>query len=249
MKNFKQGTISFNAFTLKLIAIIGMTLNHASITFSDNISQITKIALFPLGGTTFPIMAFLLVEGYRYTSNFKLYAQRLLLFAILAQGPYMWAMRFRSLNVMFTLLLGLVTLYLYDNMEKRKLFWLAFVGLALITSIMDWGVIGILIILLYHVIQVKWKRFVIPILLPVVFVIGELCVYAIVPSISLDDKIHRFTFGVIGCGLTIPLLMKYNEQRGRTLKYLFYFFYPVHLLILALIRGALFQDWVFVWWR
>ena len=121
MNTSPQQTLSggINSFMLKLIAILGMTLDHLVIVFNIQQPLWAKIMLFAFGGLTFPIMAFLLVEGYKHTSNFKRYALRLLLFAFITYIPYMWAMRGFGLNVLFTLLLGLITLYLYDHMKNR----------------------------------------------------------------------------------------------------------------------------------
>ena len=62
--------------------------------------------LFGFGGLTFPIMAFLLVEGYRHTSNVARYARRLLVFALVAQVPFGMFLS-PGLNVLFTLLVCL----------------------------------------------------------------------------------------------------------------------------------------------
>ena len=53
-----------NGFTLKVVAIIGMTCNHVANVFAAQLPQPLLLALFSLGGVTFPIMAFLLVEGF-----------------------------------------------------------------------------------------------------------------------------------------------------------------------------------------
>ena len=66
--------------------------------------------LFGFGGLTFPIMAFLLVEGYRHTSNVARYARRLLVFALVAQVPFGMFLS-PGLNVLFTLLVCLGLLY------------------------------------------------------------------------------------------------------------------------------------------
>lgn len=239
-KGFKNG---FNAYTLKLIAIIAMTLQHSAIVFKQVVPFEAKISLYAFSGLTFPIMAFLLVEGYKHTSNFKRYALRLLFFAIITEIPHMWAMKGFGLNVMFTLLLGLVTLYLHDHMKNRTAFWLAFIGLSLATIIMDWSLMGVPMILLYYLLRGKWKKILIPVLLPIGYAFVQFIVKCIVPSMSGIEDLPSLAFAFIGCGLSIPLLTYYNGQRGRSSKYLFYLFYPGHMIVLALLRGLLLNDW------
>jgi hypothetical protein len=41
------------------------------------------------------------------------------------------------------------------------------------------------------------------------------------------------------CLLSLILIRLYNGERGAKLKYLFYAFYPVHLIILGIIRDML----------
>lgn len=239
----QQGKNSgINASALKLIAIIGMTMDHTGIVFGDYLPLWAKIALYAFGGLTFPTMAFLLVEGYRHTSNFKRYALRLLIFAGVSLLPFMWAMHSPSLNVMFTLLLGLITLYLYDHMKNRVGFWLVFVLFIFISVIMDWSLMGVPMVLMYYTLDGKWKKLIIPVLLPIGFALTELVIgYFFFPSIG--QALPSVAFAFVGCSLTVPLLASYNGKRGRSIKYLFYIYYPGHLLILALLRGFLCQDW------
>ena len=120
-----------SSFTLKVVAIVGMTFNHACYIFYPYLPAEALLLLFGFGGLTFPIMAFLLVEGYHHTSNIKRYAGRLLAFALVSQVPYGLFLA-HNLNVLFTLLIGLGILYLYDTMESRGGFWLA--AAALVTD-------------------------------------------------------------------------------------------------------------------
>ena len=120
-----------SSFTLKVVAIVGMTFNHACYIFYPYLPAEALLLLFGFGGLTFPIMAFLLVEGYHHTSNIKRYAGRLLAFALVSQVPYGLFLA-HNLNVLFTLLIGLGILYLYDTMESRGGFWLA--AAALVTA-------------------------------------------------------------------------------------------------------------------
>lgn len=235
-----------NAFQLKLIAIFGMTLDHVGIAFGTYLSLPWKIALYALGGLTFPIMAFFLTEGYLHTSNIKRYILRLLGFAAISYLPFLWAVGMRGLNVLFTLTLGLIVLYLYDKMKNRVAFWLVFVGISIATAIMDWGLMGVPMVLLYRVLAGKRGRFVIPVLLPMAMMLASFIAVIFVPGVSASSQIPGLAFAFVGCSLTVPLLARYNGKREEGVKfpkYLFYIYYPAHLLALALIRGALFSDW------
>ena len=64
------------------------------------------VALYMVGGLTFPIMAYLLCEGYRHTSSVRRYAERLALFAVISQVPYSLLFGAQG-NVLITLLNGL----------------------------------------------------------------------------------------------------------------------------------------------
>ena len=113
-----------SSFTLKVVAIVGMTFNHFCYMFYAHLPTEALCVLFGFGGLTFPIMAFLLVEGYNHTSNIKRYASRLFVFALISQVPYTLFLAPTTLNVLFTLLIGLALLYLYDRMEASGGFWL-----------------------------------------------------------------------------------------------------------------------------
>lgn len=238
-------TKGIDGSTLKLIAIVGMTLDHIGIVFGNYIPLSAEIFLYAFGGLTFPIMAFLMVEGHKNTSNLWRYWQRLLVFAGISTLPYMWATQSRGLNVMFTLFLGLITLYLYDQMQNRLLFWFVFAGLTLVTIFMDWSLMGVPMVLLYYTRKGKWSRLIVPVLIPIAMMLLSFFVAYTNPYMSAVETLPGVAFALVGCSLTVPLLAKYNGQRGPAPKYLFYAYYPGHLLVLALLRGLLFQEWWF----
>lgn len=230
-----------DSFWLKIAAIIGMTLDHIGIIFGSSLTLPVKIAFYAPGGLTFPIMAFLLVEGYRHTSNVKRYALRLLLFAGLSQIPFHLAFKTSTLNVMFTLLTGLVTIWLHDHMKSRLGFKLCFVVLIYLSVFMDWTLVGVPMILCYHVIRDKWRRLIIPIILA--YLMFAVPPFALLFSGSYGAfmrQLPSIAFIVFGSTATIALLGMYNGQRGRSMKYFFYLYYPLHLLLLFGIKYLFF---------
>ena len=229
-----------SSFALKIIAIVGMTLNHAAYIFYPYLPFEAQCIMLAVGGVTFPVMAFLLVEGYRHTSNIRKYARRLLVFALVSEVPY-WLFLSHEGNVLFTLLLGLAALYLYDRMERRAAFWLAFAVIVAASALCDWGVLGVVMILMIRAIPDRRQRVVYPILVPV----ASMGLPRASALMSTLDLVHLpfMLYAVIGCTAAIPLLLSYNGRRGRPLKYFFYAYYPAHILVLGLAKGLLFGDW------
>ena len=233
----------FDACTLKIIAIIGMSLQHTSEAFGNSLTDWLHIPLQISGGLTFPILAFLLTEGYRHTSNLPRYMIRLLIFGIVSQLPFMWALSSNNVNIMFTLLAGLIALYLYDWLKKRWFFWIFFVFIVIGTVRFDWSGIGVIMVLLFHIGNMKNPKHIV---FPIV-IVG--CILGLVYFMSFGSIIRNLPPGSeisvlpyiasmlfpVGIFATIPLIKGYNGEKGRSIKYFFYVFYPLHLLILALI--------------
>mgnify|MGYP002243923200 FL=1 len=146
-----------------------------------------------------------------------------------------------NLNVLFTLLIGLGILYLYDTMESRGGFWLAAAALVTASALCDWGIIGPLMILMMRAIPDRRQRIVLPLLVPI---LGNG-----LPALSdymaaFDPALLPFAlYPLLGCTATIPLLLAYNGSRGRPMKWLFYAYYPAHILVLGLAKGLLLGDW------
>jgi len=243
MELTEQKSMGLNASTLKIIAIIGMTMDHIGSAFWGQLPILWRCILFLPGGLTFPIMAFLLTEGYRHTRDVKKYALRLLIFAAISLLPFGWALN-PTLNVIVTLLLGLITIYLYDNMKNRVGFWFAFIGITLFTTICDWPWVGIPMILCYHVISRPKKRVIIPVVFAWVLMGGMVIIEMLLnPQFVFISALPNLLYAFVGCTATIFLLLRYNGKKGSSPKYLFYVYYPAHLLLLGLIRGFVFGIW------
>jgi len=221
-----------NSFWLKIIAIIGMTLNHTAHVFGRGVLGAFYLPFFAAGGLTFPIMAFLLTEGYKKTSTVKKYALRLLIFGVISLVPFYLAFGFYMLNIMFTLFLGLVLLIAYDNIKKQPvLFVLILAAVIAISFYCDWNVLGISIIFLFH----RWGGN--PERNKLIKIAPPFLVIVIVMIINNLPRDNLFYFSVSLC--VLPLLMLYNNERGAkgiVPKYFFYGYYPLHLTVLYFIR-------------
>ncbi|MEE1031690.1 MAG: TraX family protein [Ruminococcus sp.] len=227
--------------TLKIIAIIAMAIDHfaASILYHGillpnapisqgttmwTIYQIYQVMRF-IGRIAFPIFCFLLVEGFLHTSNRKKYAFRLFLFALLSEFPFDFALQntfvtWEYQNVYFTLCIGLLTIWLLDYVQESSyripLQMLSiFAGCVLAYLLQtDYDYKGIiLIVVLYYFHNNR----------SMMTLVGCLSLFWEAPA----------------CFAFIPINM-YNGKRGLSLKYFFYLFYPLHLLIYGLVLHFVF---------
>ena len=222
---------------LKLIACLAMLLDHIAAflpgdylymnetLFMAGDKTITLRMLFHyIGRTAFPLFAFLITEGFIHTGNRKRYAINLLLFALISEIPWNLVrcgeLIYHRQNVFFTLFLVYAGLCAIDCFrESISKTGLSLLGL-LVASILlkaDYGCFGYGFIILLYMLREK----------KVIMGIVGACV---LPS--------RW----IGGMAFIPILM-YNGKRGfaksNWVKYAFYAFYPVHLIIIYIIRTFL----------
>jgi len=222
-------SLNLTAFQLKLIALTGMTIQHIAIVFSDRLPIVLQFPMQLAGGMTFPILAFLLIEGYRNTSSIIKYLMRLYIFGAIAQIPFMLAFGVLAFNIMFTLAVGLTMVVLYDKIKHRALFWLIFFPVVFATSIFDWPIIGVAMILMYHILEGEYRRRTAP------AAFGGLALLFIthIPNFMYTGRITPVMLFPVGCMLAMPLNWAYNGRRGRNWKMLFYAYYPAHLTVLA----------------
>lgn len=229
------------SYMLKIIAIITMAIDHTGDAFFKQISFMNLI-----GRIAFPIFAFQISEGYIHSKNLKKYFLRLFLFAIISQVPFalfasLYTQEF-TLNIFFTLFTGLLAIFIYDkiihnnfkfisnekvNMFLKECFALfTVIILAVLAELFhfDYGFFGIAIIFLFYIFKNS------KIEMAVCFIIA--CILKYTHSIIL----YGYSIWYVLCGLftILPIIFicLYNKKQGKKVKYLLYFFYPVHLLIL-----------------
>ena len=141
-----------SAFVLKIIGIIAMTLDHISITFFDGNNWMDYI-----GRLAFPIFAYLTAEGYAHTKDIKKYLLRLLITGLVAQVPFMlltYKADYVSINTIFTLIFGLLSILVYDKVNKY-IGILVVIILSIIAKILhfDHGAYGVVIIFIFYILR------------------------------------------------------------------------------------------------
>lgn len=181
-------------------------------------------ALRIIGRIAFPIYCFLLAEGAYHTRNPKKYALRLLIGMVLAEIPFDMALfgelTWEHQSVMVTLLLGYGAIYLS---QRAKGYWkiLIYIPFAILAQWLntDYGAMGVAMIALFALTrEVDHKRF--------FQVVGMVILCMTSGGIEL--------FAVLAM---IPISVYHGRKltHSKPVLWLFYLFYPVHLLVLWLV--------------
>lgn len=237
-----------NGSTLKIIAMVVMLIDHIGAFFlsflikslygetdTGNL-QFLYLVLRQIGRTAFPIFCFLLVEGFLHTKNSFRYMVRLLLFAFISEIPFDLAFAdsifyIKAQNVYFTLAIGMAMMIVVhklitkgqslelsegSGMMTKELYnvlaillFLAFCGLGELINC-DYGGNGVALIGIFY------------------FLRNNRILACILGYMSFLWE--AFCFPAF---LLIPL---YNGKRGIRIKYLFYAFYPLHIIVLYFLR-------------
>ena len=137
------------SFSLKLIAIVTMLCDHASDALIGHLTWINII-----GRIAFPIFCFQIVIGYGKTKSVSNYMKRLFIFGLISQIPfslflYAYTGNFMSLNIFFTLLMGICAIAILDNMKNKWLAILIDIAIIILAEMLnvDYGAWGICLIL------------------------------------------------------------------------------------------------------
>lgn len=217
---------------LKYIAFLTMLIDHvnkALIYPNLNGGMLLVISDFfdIVGRIAFPIFIFLLIEGFFKTTNRWKYLGMLLLFGVISEIPFdlfTTATFFEPNwnNIMFTLALVLVIIWCIDTLkEKMGMRW-RIVWYLISAVIVGAGCLSSMILGLdyeYHAVLIGYF----------LYIFYEKPVWAI-PFCYLS--MYKEPWALLGFGLTLT----YNGERGKQNKIVNYLFYPVHLLILGMIR-------------
>ena len=206
---------------LKWIAVLTMVIDHVgAILFPD------QIWMRVIGRVAFPVYAYCLAEGFRYTSDYRRYLGRLALFAILSEIPFDLAFygvpfSFAHQNVFFTLTLGLILLWVLERCREQLLLCAgAFAVLCFLAQAlhMDYGAGGLLMVFAFYLAQQGTSPW-----------IG----WGIFVFINLFGYAGGVQWAAILALLPIGL---YSGKAGKKKQRFFYWIYQLHLLLLWVIE-------------
>lgn len=232
---------AFTGSDLKRIAMAAMTADHlASVIWPGYGKQWWLLLIHMFGRLAAPIFWYFIAEGWHYTRSRKNYALRLLLLAVISHFAYNFAFGipfvpfrttvFNQTSVIWPLFWGVVALSIL-NSEKWKP-WQQTVALLIICAITfcaDWSCIAVLAIVQIGENRGNFRR-------QMAGMMVCTAMYALVYVLFIDPVyglLQLFT------ALTIPLLARYNGQKGSGCKWLFYVYYPLHLIVCGILRLAL----------
>ena len=244
-----------NTFTLKIIALIFMVIDHIGFYFEAAPPWFRSI-----GRLSYPIFLFCMIWGLTYTKNRKAYLVRLYL-----------------ASICMSLFCYLISSFIPapTGLANHNIFISMFIVGVLITTIelcKKDPRKGLLVTEIIFIVQLLYA--VLPSLLPLTQNISGNILAGIIPSIIVNEYGFNFIilgvlmyflkedktifsimyilfcacqfilekFGLAGTGqylmiFALPFILIYNNEKGPSLKYFFYIFYPAHIFILFYISN------------
>lgn len=237
----------FNSNHLKLFAIIAMTIDHtADLLYPGMPNAIVPSIFHIIGRITAPIMFFFICEGFHHTKDIQKYITRLFIFSIISHFAYCFAFGinfipfktgiFNQTSIMWTLAWSVVALYIVYGKTNLKEYqkWILVILLNLITFSADWSSIGLMIILFMYDHRENINKQMKDIFLWTL-------IYAVVSFLFVSKVYGIIQLFVL---LSYPLLKQYNGKRGNAkwLKWFFYIYYPLHLIIIGILRIMIYGN-------
>lgn len=232
------------SFVLKIIAAVTMLIDHAGLILFPQY-RVFRI----IGRIAFPLYAYCIAEGFRYTKNRLNYFLRIFVLGALCQIVYTIVDRQLYIGILLTFSMSIVVMACLEcvrsasNGEKSavanviekisgktisnssdrivSLVCTAVVILAVFSLCMsvnvDYGFFGVMLPVFTNLFPDKTRR----------FVMFSASLLALCIDMTSSSSIQYWSL------LTIPLIAAYNGKPGKyRLKYFFYIFYPLHLVIL-----------------
>lgn len=227
-------SLRLSGSALKIIALLSMLADHcAYFLMEPNAPLYNMLRCF--GRIAFPVFAFLIAEGFANTRSRNRYFLSLMSFALISEIPwYLLNGADGSHNVMFTLLIGVATLAVFDRLcEHGSLCCFSIVMMCTLAwwAGVDYDWRGVLMIVIFYMLRHQTIR-------PWICR-NNVCF----PSQAIVQILFTFSlmmhYGTVGAILASIVIFLYDGTRGQikgaVAKYSFYALYPLHLLLIYLI--------------
>lgn len=228
---------------LKILAMGTMFIDHAAVALIYNrelnemspLMENIGLAMRLIGRMAFPLYAFLLVQGFLWTRDWKKYVARVAVFAVISEIPYNLVAGDRvwfpgAQNTMVTMVIGLLCMKMIVSVEAQRsrldmgnriLEWMSVMMIAVVGMLVaeltraDYGAFGVLLILVLYLFRYKPME-----------QMGAGCVVL--------GLAYNFGIYALFAWIAFFFINRYNGERGRKLGILPYVFYPAHLLLVYL---------------
>ena len=224
-KFFKQG-ISGN--TLKIIALIAMTLDHLCILIIPQVEWLRII-----GRIAMPIFAFMIAEGCKYTKNKLKHFLMIFILGVICQVVYFINDQSLLMGILIVFSFSVVIIYSISYAFKSQKWWayllvvlaigltlFCYYGLPKLTTEhleFDYGIGAVFLPVGIYLFNNKWLK----------LLATAIC---LIPISAISWSVQWF------CYLALIPLALYNGKRGKyNIKYFFYLYYPLHLVVLYFI--------------
>ena len=243
-----------DSFTLHILAISFMILDHSWNVFFVNQNQIWMNLL---GRLAFPIFAFMLVEGFYKTKNRSKYLKRIFIFAVISEIPFNLLVStsvfgspsifFPFNNVLWTFGIALYMLVLFEKIKNKDnlpvtvkilgkiiISILAmFITRLIVSDYLEYGIMMVLVFYFFR--NRKWWNFVVQIILLAWINIFLILGYNVTLNCFGNEiNVSSQSFAIF----SLVFIWLYNGKQGihnKITKYMFYSFYPLHLLLIVMI--------------
>ena len=233
------------SFSLHILAMIFMLCDHLWGTIISGNDWLTCV-----GRISFPIFAFLIVEGYFHTGNLRNYVTRLFVFALISEIPFNLAMGSSLFypvhqNVLWSFLISIGLIHWNEKTKHKQIHIRILVGITTVCigyiggllTFVDFYSAGILTVLVFYFLRgKKWWHYA-----------GQLiCMWYIhsemlggfgyeVNIFGTTQFIARQSFALLAF---VPIWLYKGRQghHSKLFQFICYAFYPLHLLILGLVK-------------
>lgn len=232
--NFLSGNM------LKIIGAIAMVIDHIGFL----IFPTTKI-LRIIGRLSFPIYALMIAEGCKYTKNKKKYFSIIFLLGLIFQLVYYLATKSSYLGILITFSISILMIYALQNL-KKKLFsngnaskdkilaGLIFISIVIAVYVLNrcividygfWGCMAPVFASLFHLNYEKVPNY--------LKKLDKLQIHLLCFSLGIILLVLFRGKGEYSMFIALLLLFLYSGERGKyNMKYFFYIFYPLHMVII-----------------